>query len=72
MLESRDDVAVGDDENRVEDLFVGGVVEVREEVCGPGDGVRFTGASRVLDEVLPPAPAASTDRRSLRVASSWW
>ena len=36
-----DDVAVGDDQNAVEDLLCFGVVEVREEMRRPRDGVRF-------------------------------
>ncbi len=47
-----DDVAVGDDEHRVEDLLVVGVVQLREEVGGPRDGVRLPRARRVLHEVL--------------------
>ena len=52
-----EDDAVGDDDDLVEDLGVGGVVEVGEPVGGPGDGVGLARPSRVLDEVALPGPA---------------
>jgi hypothetical protein len=47
-----DDVAVGDHEDRIEDLLLLCIVQVGKEVRGPGDRVGLTGASRVLDQVL--------------------
>ena len=47
-----DDVAVGDDQHRVEHLLVVGVVQLGEEVRRPGDGVGLARAGRVLDQVF--------------------
>ena len=41
-----------DHQHAVEDLVVLRVVQVGEEVGGPGDGVGLAGAGRVLDQVL--------------------
>ena len=46
-----EDHPVGDDDDLVEDLLVVGVVERREAVGEPGDGVGLARAGRVLDEV---------------------
>jgi hypothetical protein len=48
------------------------VVQVGQEVGGPGDGVGLARAGGVLDQVAPPGPSFSTWATSLRVASSWW
>jgi hypothetical protein len=56
-----DHVAVGDDQHGIEQLPVRCVVQLRQEVGGPGDGVGFAGASGVLDEVLP-ARSVAQDR----------
>ena len=46
--------AVGDHDDRVEDAVVLGVVQRRQPVRQPGDGVALAGAGRVLDEVVLP------------------
>ena len=44
--------AVGDDDDRVEDLLVVAVVQARQPVGQPGDGVALAAAGRVLDQVV--------------------
>ena len=51
-----DDGAVRDDQDRVEDLLVLCVVEVGEEVGGPGYRVGFARTGGVLDQVLAAGP----------------
>ena len=64
---------VGDDDDRVEDAPVGGVVQRRELVREPGDGEALAAAGRVLDQVaLPGADARARRATSLRTASSCW
>jgi hypothetical protein len=66
-------VAVGHHQHAVEHLAVLGVVQVGEEMRGPGDGVGLAGAGRVLDQVFAARPLGQ--HRGLqfaRVASSWW
>ena len=55
---------IGDDDDRVEDPPVGGVVERRELVREPGDGEALAAARRVLDQVA--LPSARLARASLR------
>ena len=47
-----DHIAIAHHQHRIEHLFVVGVVEFGEEVGSPGDGVGFTGASGVLNQIL--------------------
>ena len=51
-----DDGAVGDDQHGIEDLLVLRVVQLGEEVRGPGDGVGLARTGRVLDQVLAARP----------------
>ena len=44
---------VGDDDDRVKDLLVLGVVQAGQPVREPGNGVRLAGAGRVLDQIVP-------------------
>ena len=46
--------AVGDDDHAIEDALVGGVVQGREPVRQPADGVALAAAGRVLDQVVVP------------------
>jgi hypothetical protein len=46
-----EDAAVGDDDDRVEDAPVGGIVQTRELVGEPGNGKALAAAGAVLDEV---------------------
>ena len=47
-----DHVAIRDDQHRVKDLLVVGVVQVAQKVSRPGDGVRLAGTGGMLDQVL--------------------
>ena len=58
-----DDVAVGDDEDRVERLLLRRVAQVGQEMRRPRDGVRLARASGVLDEV----PASGAVRQHGRL-----
>ena len=50
-----------------------GVVQVGQEVRGPGDRVGLARAGRVLDQVLAARPVApARPPPACRVASSWW
>ena len=63
--------AVRDHQHGIEDLLVLRVVQLGEEVGGPGDGVGLARAGRVLDrDTCRPARRASTAAWSLRVTSS--
>ena len=48
------DQAIRDDDDRIENLLVLVVVQTREMVREPGDGIGLAGASRVLDQVVVP------------------
>ena len=68
-----DDVAIRNDEHRVEDLLVLRVVELGEEVRCPGNGVGLARTRRVCcTRYLPPGPSAATAACSFLVTSSWW
>ena len=54
-----EDAPVGDDDDAVEDLLVGGGVQAREAVREPRDAVRLAAARRVLDEVVAPRPVGA-------------
>ena len=47
-----DHVAVGNDDDRREQLLVLGVVKVGEEMRGPGDRIGFARSGRMLNEVF--------------------
>ena len=47
-----EDEAVGDDDHRIEDLFVRGVVKRSQPVGQPRDGVALAAPGRVLDEAV--------------------
>jgi hypothetical protein len=49
-----------------------GVVQIREEMGGPRDGVGLAGTGGVLDQVFPAGPSSRTVATSFRVASNWW
>ena len=51
-----DHVAVGHDQHGIEQLLVLRVVQVGQEVRGPGDGVGLARARRMLDQVLAARP----------------
>ena len=63
-----DHVTVGDDDDCVEQLFVFGVVKVREEMRRPRDRVGLAGTRRVLDEEL--AARALFENLRLQLACS--
>ena len=44
--------AVGNDDDRIEDLLVLCVVEARQPVGDPGDGIALAAAGRVLDQIV--------------------
>ena len=64
---------VGDDDDRVEDALVARVVQRRELVRQPGDGVALAAAGRVLDQVALPGAFRPrvVDQLGAR-QSSWW
>ena len=47
-----DDDAVRDDDDIIEDDVIVGVVEGRQTMSQPGNGIRLPGASRVLDQIV--------------------
>ncbi len=53
-----DDFTIGDYQHRVEQLTILSIVQVGQEVCGPGDRVGLAGSGGVLDEILVARPFA--------------
>ena len=53
-MQAVQDHAVGDDDDLVEDLRVGRVMQAGETMRRPGDRVRLARARRVLHEVVVP------------------
>ena len=64
--------AVGDDDDRLEDLLVVVIVQAGEPVGKPGDGVGLAGTGAVLNEIVLAEPLAFTSASSLVTTSNWW
>ena len=61
---------VGDDDYRIKDAPVVGVVQAGELVGQPGDGVALARASGVLDQVG--VARSITTRRRPKATAAWW
>ena len=66
-----DHIAVADNDDRIENLLVLGIMQVREEMRRPRNRVRLARTGRVLDQIFAARALPQHGGGSLRVASSW-
>ena len=63
---------VGDHDHGIENAFIIGTVQRSQAVGQPADGIRFTAAGTVLDQVILAGPFSRASATKRRTADNWW